>query len=39
MEYTDFLHADTDPQKLKADPKFIWRALSKMGVVSLVRGL
>ena len=35
----DFLHVDTDLQKLKANQKFIWWAWSKMGVVSLVMGL
>ena len=39
MEWTDFLHVDTDSQKLKADQKFIGWAWSRMGVASLVMGL
>ena len=32
---TDFLHVDTDSQKLKADQNFFGRAWSKMDVASL----
>ena len=39
MEYTDFLHVDTDSQKLKADQNFFGWAYSKMDVASLVIGL
>ena len=39
MELADFLHADTDSQKLKADQKCIGWAWSKIGVASLVTGL
>ena len=39
MELTNFLHVDTDSQKLKADQKFIGWAWSKMGVAILVTGL
>ena len=39
MEWNDFLHADTNSQKLKADQKFAGLAWSKMGVASLVTGL
>ena len=39
MEWNDFLHADTDSQKLKADQKFAGLAWSEMGVASLVTGL
>ena len=39
MEQTDFLHVDTDSQKLKANQKFIGWAWSKMGLASLVTGL
>ena len=35
----DFLHVDTDSQKLKADQKFIGWIWSKMDVASLVTGL
>ena len=38
MELTDFLHVDTDSQKLKADQKFIGWTWLKMGVASLVSG-
>ena len=38
MELTDFLHVDTDSQKLKADQKCIGWAWSKMGVTSLFSG-
>ena len=31
MEWNDFLHADTDSQKLKADQKFAGLAWSEMG--------
>ena len=34
----DFLHVDTDSQKLKADQKFRW-AWSTMGVASLLMDL
>ena len=34
MEQIDFLHVDTDSQKLKADQQFIGWAWSKMGVAS-----
>ena len=33
MELTDFLHVDTDSQKLKADKKYIGWAWSRMGGV------
>ena len=39
MDLTDFLHVDTDPQKLKAEQKFIGWTWSKMCVASLVTGL
>ena len=39
MELTDFLQFDTDLQKLKANPKFIGWACSKMGVASMVTRL
>ena len=34
----NFLHVDTDSQKLKANQKFIGQAWSKMDVASLVTG-
>ena len=36
---TDFLHGDTDSQKLRADQKNFGWALSKMDFVCLVMGL
>ena len=38
MELNNFLHVDTDPQKLKADQKFMGWVLSKVGMASLVAG-
>ena len=35
----DFLHVDTDSQKLNADQKFSAWAWPKIGVASLVMGL
>ena len=39
MKKPDFLHADTDSQKLKVDRTIFWWASSKMGVATLVTGL
>ena len=36
---TDFLHVDTDSQKLKADQNFFEWSCSKVGVASLVMKL
>ena len=37
--WNEFLHVDTDSQKLKADQKVFWWAWSKMDVFSVVMGL
>ena len=39
MESTNFLHVDTDSQKLKADQNFFGWVKSKMDMASLVMGL
>ena len=39
MEWTSFLHVDTDSQKWNADQKIFRWAWWKAGVASLVKGL